>query len=200
MTINIIGDCDKRPVLYTVMKICQALGDVLLVTSSSRLSRLSDTGESLGHYQNTMIGITYEGIDVFWENFTYDVHDFEYTIIDNIVSADADVVIYVKGMVQSESEKDNLEYIEKYHTIDLYSSEKLVDNHTLRNCEEFEAYRDMCPISPKLASKVSAILAPALNTQAKNLEQLANVPTSTHPKSVPSMEPKKSVSSMLRRG
>ena len=46
MVINIIGDCDKRPVLYTVMKICQTLGDVLLVSSSSRLMRLSDTNAS----------------------------------------------------------------------------------------------------------------------------------------------------------
>lgn len=200
MIINIIGDCDKRPVLFTVMKICQALGDVLLITSSSRLLRLSDTGESLGHYQNTMIGVTFDGIDDFWENFTYDSTDFEYTIIDNIISADSDVIIYVRGMIESEAEKDNLEYIEKYSTIDLYAGGKLVDSKTLLNCEEFEAYRDMCPINPKLSKLVADILAPAINTSSKHLEDLANVPTSTHPKSLPSTQPKKKSLGFLQKG
>lgn len=193
MVINIIGDCDKRPVLYTIMKICQSLGDVLLITSSSRLVRLSDTGESMGHYQNTMIGITYDGIDNFWEDFVYDVQDFEYTIIDNIVEAEADVVIYVEGMVQSEQEQENLEYIEDYKTISLYSSAGFTDSKTLRNCEEFEAYRDMCPINPKLSKEVAKILAPYFKTDASKLESLANVVTSTHPTSVPSMSAKKKV-------
>ena len=87
MVINIIGDCDKRPVLYTVMKICQTLGDVLLVSSSSRLMRLSDTNASYGHYQNTMVTVTQEGIDDFFDNFEYDLADFEFVIIDNIISA-----------------------------------------------------------------------------------------------------------------
>lgn len=186
MVINIIGDCDKRPVLYTVMKICQSLGDVLLITSSSRLARLSDTGDTGGHYQNTMIGVTYDGIDEFWEDFTYDVSDFNFTIIDNIISADADLVIYVKGMTVSEAEEDNLEYVENYSTIELYKG-GFLDKNTPFRCEEFEAYRDMCTISPKLSATVAKIMAPLLNTTAKHLEDLANAATSSYPKSVPSM-------------
>lgn len=184
MVINIIGDCDKRPVLYTVMKICQSLGDVLLVTSSSRLIRLSDTGESYGHCQNTMIAVTHDGIDDFWEAFTYDVTDFEFVIIDNIVSAEADLVIYVKGMAQSQNESDNLEYIDDYETIDLYRG-KYIDSSTLLRCEEFEALKDFCPINQKIASSVSTIMAKALNTDAKKIESLAMVQTSTHPTDLP---------------
>ena len=71
MIINIIGNCDKRPVLYTVMKICQTLGDVLVITNNARLLRLSDTWDSFGHYQNTMIAYTQEGIDDFLDDFAY---------------------------------------------------------------------------------------------------------------------------------
>lgn len=185
MVINIIGDCDKRPVLYTVMKICQSLGDVLLVTSSSRLIRLSDTGESYGHYQNTMIAVTQDGIDDFWEQFIYGVSDFEFIIIDNLVSADADLVIYVKGMIESEAEKDNLEYIDSYETIDLYKG-KLLDATTMIRCEEFEALKDMVTVNTKVAEKVSTIMAKALNTDAKKIYAMATVQTSTHMNSVPS--------------
>jgi len=184
MVINIIGDCDKRPVLYTVMKICQSLGDVLLLTSSSRLIRLSDTGETYGHCQNTMIAVTQEGVDDFWSDFTYDVTDFEFVIIDNMVSADADVVIYVKGMAQTQMELDNLEYLEDYHTIDLYKS-RMLDANTMLRCEEFEALKDFCPINAKVANAVATALAPAFKTDVKKLESLAMVQTSTHPTSLP---------------
>lgn len=183
MIINIIGDCDKRPVLYTVMKICQSLGDVLLVSSSSRLIRLSDTRESYGHYQNTMVAITQDGIDDFFEDFMYDLTDFEFTIIDNIVSAEADLVIYVKGMVESDNEKDNLEYIENYETIDLYKGH-IVDANVMLRCEEFEALRDLCPIGNKVAEKVAPIMAKYLNSDTKKILGLATVATSTHPTKV----------------
>lgn len=190
MVINIIGDCDKRPVLYTVMKICQSLGDVLLVSSSSRLIRLSDTRESYGHYQNTMIAITQDGIDDFFEDFMYDLSDFEFVIIDNIISADADVTIYVKGMLESEAEKDAIEYIDNVEVIDLYKS-KLLSATTLYRCEEFEALRTMCPVEPKVADKVAPIIAKALNTDVKKILTLANVQTSTHATALPKQKQNK---------
>lgn len=172
MVINIIGDCDKRPVLYTVMKICQTLGDVLLVSSSSRLARLSDNRENFGHYQNVMIAITQDGIDDFFEDFSYNLEDFEYVIIDNIVAAEADLTIYVEGLVRSELEEDLLAYIDDYETIPLYKG-KLLDAHTLYNCEEFESLRTMCPIGPKIAAKVAAIMASRFGKPAKNFEAMA---------------------------
>lgn len=178
MIINLIGSCDKRPVLFTVMKICQTLGDVLLVTSDSRLVRLSDTGATYGHYQNTMIAITDDGIDEFWSTFKYTDDDFDYIIIDNIVSADADVVIYVKGMTQSQFEEDTLEYIEDYSTIELFKN-KLLDSNTLRNCEEFEALADMCPISAGVSDQVAKILGKVFGKDPKRLAEIAKKPTST---------------------
>ena len=187
MIINIIGDCDKRPVLFTVMKICQTYGDVLLVSNSSRLSRLSDTGDTYGHYQNCMIAITQDGIDDFFETFMYDITDFEYIIVDNIITADADLVIYVAGLTQSSNEKDNLEYIEDYETVELYKG-KLIDANTLMRCEEFEATGDMCTIAPKVAEKISGILAKHLNVDPKKIYTVAMTQTSTHMSKVPPLK------------
>ena len=33
MILSVIGDTDKRPIMYTLLKVCQYLGDVLLVTN-----------------------------------------------------------------------------------------------------------------------------------------------------------------------
>ena len=172
MVINIIGDCDKRPVLYTVMKICQTLGDVLLVSNSTRLIRLSNTRESYGHYQNTMVAITQDGIDDFFENFEYDLEDFEYTIVDNIPLAEADLVIYVEGLIQSEGEMDVLEYIDDYKTIKLYKGHLLSAN-TLYNLECFEAYENMQPIGQKVAEAVSKIMAEAMDKDPKMITEIA---------------------------
>lgn len=190
MTINVIGECDKRPVLYTLMKICQTLGDVLLVTSSSRLIRLSDTGDTYGHYQNTMIGVTYEGIDDFWDSFQYEIEDFEYTIVDNIVTSDADLTIYVKGLVESEAEEDMLEYIDDVKTIELYRG-KLLDANTPYRLEEFEAMRTMCAISQKVAEAVVNVIAQSFKVDKKRLLTIAMAQTSTHMSKLP--QPKKPV-------
>lgn len=187
MVINIIGDCDKRPVLYTLMKVCQALGDVLLVTNSSRLIRLSDTGESYGHCQNTMLAVTVDSIDEFWQQSTYDVTDFEFIIVDNIIDAEADVTLYVRGLSQSVNERDNLEYLEDYLEIELYKG-RFIDSTTLLRCEEFEALRDFCVIGNKISEKVAALFAPVLHVEAKRLYALATAPTSTHISSAPAIK------------
>lgn len=181
MLINIIGDCDKRPVLYTVMKICQRLGDVLLVSSSSRLNRLSDTRAPFGHYQNTMIAVTQEGIDDFWENYRYEPSDFDFVIIDNIVSAEADLTIYCKGMAESEYEADAIEYIDNLKVIDLYKG-KMLAGDTLYRCEEFEALRNMCVISARVSEEVAKLLAEPLHTTQKNLYTIATSETNTRKK------------------
>ena len=193
MVINLIGDTDKRPVLYTIMKVCQMLGDVLLVTNSSRLIRLSDTHESMGHCQNVMIAVTQEGIDDFWSSFPYEVSDFEYVIVDNIIIADADVTIHVQGMASSDYEQDALAYLENYEIISMYPKH-LVDLQAIYACEEFEAYHDFCPISQKLAVEVCAVMAKYSKIPEKDLVAMAMKPTSTHPKVAPNLTVKTNAS------
>lgn len=185
MIINIIGCCDKRPVLYTVMKMLQSLGDVLLVSSSTRLARLSETGESGGSYQNIMVGITTEGLDDFFEEFPYDIDDFANVIVDNLVTADADLTIYVKGLIQNQTDTDMLEYIDDYQVIEPYAL-KDSQGSMFYNCEKFEAYRNLNPISQKLALAVGNILAPLYKTTGENLMKIAMAePKGSNPGAAP---------------
>lgn len=172
MIVNIVGDCDKRPVLYTVMKICQVLGDTLLVTTDNRMLRLSDTRETQGHYQNVMIAVTTEGIDDFFDDFIYDHRDFANIIVDGMVSADADATIYVKGLVESEEETTMLEYLEDYSVIKLYEG-KAATSAAFLNCEKFESYRVFNPINASIAAEVADVLAKVAGTSAVNLSKMA---------------------------
>lgn len=181
MIVNIVGGCDKRPVLYTVMKICQTLGDTLLVTTDNRMLRLSDTGENQGHYENVMIAIATDGIDDFFEEFMYAPHDFANVIVDGMVHADADKTIYVKGLLPSEDEEIMLEYLEDYATIDFYNGKAATGNAFL-NCEKFEAYRNFAPINAAVAAQVADALAKVANTSAVNLSKIAMAtPTGSNP-------------------
>lgn len=172
MIINIVGDCDKRPVLYTVMKICQAMGDTLLVTTDNRMLRLSDIRENQGHYQNVMIAIATDGIDDFFEEFMYSQQDFANMIIDGMVSADADVTIYVKGLMPSEDELTMLEYLEDYKTIKLYEGKAAASSAFLQ-CEKFEAFRNFAPINANIAAEVADALAGVAKASAVNLSKIA---------------------------
>lgn len=191
MMISIIGDCDNRPVLYTLLKMCQTLGDVLLVTGNRRLLRMTDTKESGGHLQNCMIGYAQYGIDDFFESFEYIQSDFNYIIVDNLIAAEADCVIYARGLKESEDEQMQLEYIDDYITIDMFKKE-LSDNKTLFKCEEFEAYGDMCTINKKLATVVAKAVSKAFNISDQKLTEIATAePTNTYVSVLPSTQPKK---------
>lgn len=173
MIINTIGSCDKRPVLYTLMKICQTLGDVLVISNDTRLIRLSNTRENCGHYQNTMIAVTHEGLDDFLEEFPYELIDFEYVIIDGHQSADADLTIYVEGLLQDENEVEMLDILEgDYKTIQLYKG-KMFNSATLYNLECFEAYSNMQPINQKVAEHVAAIFAEYFDKDLKMITEIA---------------------------
>lgn len=173
MIINIIGDCDKRPVTYCAMKILQELGDVLLITTSSRLVRLSDTGESGGHYQDTMIGVTTDGIDDFFSEFNYNRNDFYNIIVDNVIEAEANLTIFVEGMATSETEEYYLSLLGNYKTIRLYKG-KLLDNTTAYRLEQFEALRDMTPMNAKVIKAVAAAMSESLGIPAQKLEAIAS--------------------------
>lgn len=174
MKINLIGDCDKRAVLYTLMKITQTLGDVLIVSDDNRLVKLSDTGENGGHYQNVMICITDEGIDDFFSEFGYTETDFEHIIIDNIVCADADIYLFVEGMETTQRTKDILEYMDGYLTINPYKR-KMFAADTIYRLEQFESLRDMCPINKTIAQEVSKLIAKPINISPEYLFKIAMI-------------------------
>lgn len=175
MIVNLVGECDKRPIIYTLMKVFQTLGDVLLLTSDHRLLRLSDTRENGGHYQNVMIAYTIDGVDDFLEEFPYDLSDFTHVIIDNLVAGQADVTIFCHGLVDSDLEKDAIEYVDDVQHIELYKG-KGVQGTTMYACERFEAMRNMPPIHNTCAMDVAKIMHTPLNTSEANITKIAMSP------------------------
>lgn len=193
MMVSVMGECDTRPVLYTLMKICQGLGDVLLITGNRRLLRMVDTHASGGHVQNVMVGIADEdeGVDDFFEDFPYDIEDFEYIIADNLLAAETNCIIYARGLIQSETEESQLTYVDKYEVIDVFKS-KLSDNNTLIRCEEFETLQDFCTINNKLTAEVAKVIAEYFRIDAGKLTEIGNAQaTNKRISTLPSTKPKK---------
>lgn len=171
MVVNLLGECDKRPVLYTLIKLFQTLGDVLVVSDDPKIMRLADDN---GHYQNTMIAYTSEGIDEFFVDFPYNKDDFEWTIIVNIPTADADLFLYVKSLLPSEDEQTMLEYLDEYETLELFKP-GVLDKSTPYRVEQFEAYRNMPPMSPGVVNAVCTVLSKHMNKDVKTLAGIATV-------------------------
>lgn len=168
MIINVFGECDRRPVLYTLMKICQTLGDVLVVSDDVSILRLSDTKESGGHYQNTMIAFAKEGLDDYMASSEYTYSDFDFTLVDGMLCAEADIYILVNGLATSENLSLAMECVEDYITIQLFGK-GYIQKDTMLYMEQFEALGTMCPISAKLAQDLSKLLSTKLKVDAKTL-------------------------------
>lgn len=172
MIINVVGAGDNRPVIYALLKVCQTFGDVLLISDRDYVFRLSNTGESGGHYQNVMVTYATGGIDDFLETFDYDFTDFSYTITENSVEASADLNIYVKSM-SVESNTDILEYFDDYVTIELYNP-LVCKGPMFTRIEEFEALRDMCSMPQALIEILAENVAKAFSISTKNLIAIAS--------------------------
>lgn len=183
MIINIVSASDARPVIYCFMKLCQTLGDVLLVSNNSDRLRLADTHENGGHYQNTMIAVTEDSLDDFIDEFPYEMDDFDFIITENLPYATADLTVYVAGVQPlSEDELDDLVgFFDDYKVIPLFKSGMLL-NKTFQLLEEFEVYRHMPSMGEGIAKAVASIMAPLLNVNVKNLESIA---ASEHPGAAP---------------
>jgi len=172
MIINVVGAGDNRPVIYALLKVCQTFGDVLLISDRDYVFRLSNTGESGGHYQNVMVTYATGGIDDFLETFDYDFTDFSYTITENSVEASADLNIYVKSM-SVESNTDILEYFDDYVTIELYNP-LVCKGPMFTRIEEFEALRDMCSMPQALIEILAENVAKAFSISTKNFIAIAS--------------------------
>ncbi len=172
MIISVIGDCDKRPVIYCLLKILQEFGDVLYVSSDSRVLRLAENRQQFGHYQNVMVAYTQDGFDDFFDDCGYTPGDFNAVLLDNVECVEADLVLYVAGMVQSEFELAQLEYIEEYVTLNIFSR-SLYDGTTAKRVEAFEAYANLYPMSSKIVSAVVSALSKLNLAPVKTLTKIA---------------------------
>lgn len=185
MILSVIGDTDKRPFVYTILKVCQALGDVLLVTNNRHYARLIEEPEEdvdaiAGHFQNTMIVVTDMTPDEASEVVGYNAEDYEYIIYDNQLDAEGDLTLYIAGCDMSDREKEFLEYLEDgvdYHTIRFGFGKKNVIPYTAKMfqaCEIVEGKHLLVPVDAKITSALCKLLADSFGMPAKNLEKVVN--------------------------
>lgn len=185
MILSIVGETDKRPVMYTILKVCQYLGDVLLVTNDRHYARLIEEEEEdvevmAGHFQNVFIVVTDLTPDEASVEVGYNTDDYEYIIYDNKIDAEADMTIYVAGCEMSERESEMLDYMEEgedYQVINFGFGKKNKIPYTgkmFENCELIEGKKILLPVDAKISAMVIKLLSEEVGVPAKTLEKVVN--------------------------
>lgn len=179
MIISVIGETDKRPFMYTLLRICQYMGDVLLVSDDRHYKRLIEEPEEdvevyAGHFQNTFIVVTDKTPDEAMQTVGYEPEDYEFVIYDNQIDATSDLIVYVTGDSMSEWEKEQLDYLEEgdYITIGLgFGKKNMVPYSTnmFKNVELVESRKTLLAIDSKLSVMVAKILAPDIGIPEKTM-------------------------------
>lgn len=168
MIVAVYGKTDKRPVIYTLMKLFQKLGDTCLVSDDRHYTRLLNDGENVGHYQNVFVAVSDAMPDEIFEEIGYTDEDFENFIFDNTIPDNADLIIFVEGCEISEIEKETLEYIENYITIGLGFGKNSVPYSVdmFKNVELVEGKKLLVEVDKKLTKKIADALSKTLNMPA----------------------------------
>lgn len=184
MVLSIIGETEKRPFIYTLLKMCQTFGDVLLVTSDRRYARLIEEPEDdidgmAGYFQNVFIVVTDSTPDEASMEIGYNLDDYECVIYDHKVDATGDCIIYIAGAEMSESENEMLSYLEEgtdYTTIGFGFGKNKIPYTTkmFMNCELVEAKKVLLPIDPHITTAVAKCLSKDLNMPVRALEKIVN--------------------------
>lgn len=98
MQIALLGQTDKRPILYTMLSMCENLGDCCFITNDRKAMRLMEDGPGEeGTYRNISIFVTDATIDDVWHEIGHAPSDYDYTFYDNLYSEFCDAVIYIMG-------------------------------------------------------------------------------------------------------
>jgi len=190
---NLLGKGDRRIVLYPLMKLTQTLGDVLLISNDPHVLRLSDTGENGGSYQNILVYyVDFEksSVDDFWMTSGRSPETFSCVIVDGMPDPEAKITLYIKTADMTDDDREEMDYLENPILIDPWNPKDVCfDANTLYALEEFEALRDMCPISTKLSAKLAAPLSKALKIAETNVAGMLNKPSNRTPGKVRKMQP-----------
>lgn len=196
MQITLLGQTDKRAVLYTLMRMCENLGDCAVVTNDRKLMRLMEEGPSgQGTYRNIQIFVADTTPDDVWEDIGYAPSDFEFVFLDNIWSERTDFTIYVKGAGDEEEDRYTLDMLEPedYVTVKMgnpdknkpkkaigkkkKASEETVsktynipyEKAMLENVEHCEFYKELKQITQTATKVCAEILGAHTNVPVKTL-------------------------------
>jgi hypothetical protein len=179
MQIGVYGYTDKRPVIYALLKLLQATGDVALFSNNRHYKRLLQPGETQGHMANIMIAISDASPDEIFEEIGYTNDDFEHIVFDiqDTIPENLSLILHVKSYPPNEDEQMMLELLGTYHTIKwTYDGKREKDAINVipsaslwKSVEEIETYRALLPSpSKELNRGLAALMAPHLNLSVKN--------------------------------
>lgn len=170
MKIGVLGFTDKRPILYALLKILQATGDVVMISDDRHFKRLLKDNAPLGHLLNILICVTDATPDEVWAEIGHEQDDFDHVVYDvrTTLPDDVDLYIHVNGSSLDEGEEDILECIEAYRKVKLvYDGKVSADKSTLNipvyssiiaNVELIENKKVLTPFKDKKLNKVMASL------------------------------------------
>jgi hypothetical protein len=174
MLIGVYGSTDKRPVIYALIKLLQANGDVALLSNNRQYLRLLAHGETQGHMANVMISVSDASPDEIFEEVGYTVEDFDHIIFDiqDTIPDNLTLIINVKSFNPSEEEQSLLELLDSYTTVKvIYDGRR--ERNTIniapvfkvwKTIEQIETYQILAPIPSKELNKgLAALIAPLLN-------------------------------------
>ena len=199
MIITILGQTDKRAVLYTLLKMGEYLGDCAVVTNNNHFKRLTaDLLEDTGSYRNIDIFVGDYTADDVWERIGHAPFDYDYVFLDGIYTEDTGLILYVKGAGVDELDQLALDALEpdEYVTIKMGKAEPapkrvrskahgavtappthktyniLYTADMMANIEACEFFKELVQISPQATKVCAELMAGATNTPAKQLVRL----------------------------
>lgn len=178
MQIGVYGFTDKRPVIYALLKILQATGDVALFTNNRHYKRLLEQGQSQGYLANVLVCVSDASPDEIFEEIGYTADDFDHIIFDiqDAIPDGLSLAIYVKSYAPDEDEQALLELLGDYKTIKLMYDGRpekgAINVNPLgivwKHAELNETYRLLHPSPSKELNKgLAFLLAPHLHMTAR---------------------------------
>lgn len=171
MIVAVYGETDKRPVIYTLMKLFQKLGDTCLVSNDRHYKRLLPDNESMGNYQNVFIAVTEATPDEVFSEMGYDEDDFENLIFDNTFPENTDLIIFVEGCEVTELERETLEYVGEYSTIGLGFGKNVVPYTAdmFKRIEIIEGKKFLTEVDKRVTHKVAELVSKPLNMPVSSI-------------------------------
>lgn len=172
MVISVVGMTEKRPFIYTLLKLCQSLGDTCLITNKRHYKRLIENYENEGSYQNIQIYITDATVDDVYEEIGHEKSDFDFWIFENDPDPESDLILYVKGFNTSEDEELILDALDNYKTVNFGFGKKDTIKYATKmfeNCEMIEATQQLVEVHPAITKVVVESLAPFVKLSPKLL-------------------------------
>lgn len=180
MQISIVGECDKRPFTYTLLDICQFLGDVLFVTEDESYAQFAEeietqNGVKLCYYGNIVIAISKYKTDDLLHQAGYDTKSFDYIIYDNQIDASGAAIIYICTGEMSDLENDLLAFISESDMIVINYGQGRhavhMNSKVEARCDEMEERKDLRIASSEIGGRIFKIISDITGLPVKTLKK-----------------------------